>query len=209
MRACDAAPMRTVGVVNYKGGTSKTTSAVYLAHVWAASGAAVLLVDADPQGSSLRWSEQAPAFVPCVGLAVRDLHRRLPGIVGDRYDAVVIDTPPLEQETGVVQSVLRAAHQVVVPMAPTMIEVDRLPPVWRAMDDVEPLRDGPVDATVLLTRVVHNASSTDAVRGMVAASGHKVLTATIPRLERYALAFGDAVPGDDPAYVAAAEELWP
>ena len=201
--------MRTVGVVNYKGGTSKTTTAAYLAHTWAASGASVLLVDADPQGSSLRWSEQAPSFVPTIGLAVRDVHKRLPGIAGDRYDAVVIDTPPLEQETGVVQSVLRAADQVVVPMAPTMIEVDRLPPVWRAIEDVESLRDGPLDAAVLLTRVVHNASSTEAVRGLVVTSGHRVLAATVPRLERYALAFGDVVPGDDAAYGAVATELWP
>ena len=201
--------MQTVGVVNYKGGTAKTTTAYFLAYAWAARGRKVILVDADPQGSSLRWSELAGGSGPVIGLAVRDVHRRLAGIVGDRYDVVVIDTPPLEQQAGVVQSVLRAATQVVVPMAPTMIEVDRLPPVWEAIADTEPLRDTPVEAAVLLTRTVANAGSTGAIRGIVADDGHRVLSVTIPRLERYAQAFGEPVPAGDVPYQAAAAELLP
>jgi chromosome partitioning protein len=42
--------MRTVAVINQKGGTGKTTSAVGLAGVWAAAGKRTLLVDLDPQG---------------------------------------------------------------------------------------------------------------------------------------------------------------
>ncbi len=196
-----------VGVVNYKGGTSKTTTAYYLAHAWAEQGRSVLLVDADPQGSSLRWSELAPGPVPVIGLAVRDVHRRLPGIAGGRYEVVVIDTPPLEERAGVVQSVLRAVTQLVVPMAPTMIEVDRLPPVWEAVADADSLRDEPAAAAVLLTRTVANATSTTAIRGIVEDSGHRVLRVTVPRLERYALAFGEPVPSRDVPYMLAAEEL--
>ena len=48
-------------VSNVKGGVGKTTTAVYLAAVAARRGRGpVLLVDADPQGSSAEWYEADP-----------------------------------------------------------------------------------------------------------------------------------------------------
>jgi len=72
--------------------------------------------------SLLRWSEAGEWTVPVIGLSVNDLHRKLPGIVGERYNAVVIDTPPMKERLGVVASAIRLATHVLVPMAPTGIE---------------------------------------------------------------------------------------
>lgn len=47
--------MRTVAVVNHKGGVGKTTLAVSLAGAWAAAGARVVVVDLDPQASASAW----------------------------------------------------------------------------------------------------------------------------------------------------------
>lgn len=47
--------MRTVAVVNHKGGVGKTTLAVSLAAAWAADGERVLLVDLDGQASATAW----------------------------------------------------------------------------------------------------------------------------------------------------------
>jgi chromosome partitioning protein len=199
--------MSVITVANLKGGTAKTTSAVFLAHALAASGRQVLFVDADPQGSALRWSELAEWPFPALGLAVRDLHRRLPGIAGDRYDLVVIDTPPLDEQAGVVYSALRAATHIVVPMAPTTIEFDRLSPVWAAVEEVAPLRDGPSPVSVvLLNRTVPNASSTEAFRLHISDAGHQVLSTAIPRREQFAQAYGAPVDAAGP-YTDAAEEL--
>jgi chromosome partitioning protein len=199
---------RVWAVVNLKGGSAKTTSAAHLAHALAERGRSVLLVDADPQGSALRWAELGGWELPVVGLAVRDLHRRLPGIVGDRYDVVVIDTPPMDEQGGIVYSAMRAADVVVVPMAPTMIELDRLPPVWAALDEVGPLRETAAAAAVLLTRTVPNASSTDVVRDQIAGGGHRVLSTIIPRREAYAQAYGaPVVVGEGPYAVVAGELL--
>ena len=44
--------MRKIAVVNYKGGTGKTTTVVNLAHALSMEGKSVLLIDTDPQGSS-------------------------------------------------------------------------------------------------------------------------------------------------------------
>lgn len=203
--------MRTIAVVNLKGGSGKTTSAVFLAHEWAARGRRVLLVDADPQGTALRWSEQAAFSVSTLALPVKDLHIRLAGIVGDRYDLVVVDTPPLAERAGIVLSALRLADLVLVPVAPTMAEFERLGDVWSSIADVDPVRRDPVEVAVLLNRTVANASSTDMVRKAIEAGtgdwpARRVLEATVPRREALAQAFGaDPTPGGP--YAAVVDEL--
>ena len=47
--------IRVVTIANLKGGSAKTTSAAFLAHAFHERGRKVVLVDADPQGSALRW----------------------------------------------------------------------------------------------------------------------------------------------------------
>jgi len=47
---CMAGTMRTIAVVNQKGGCGKTTTAVNLSVAFAKMGRRVLLVDLDPQG---------------------------------------------------------------------------------------------------------------------------------------------------------------
>ncbi|MBV9681486.1 MAG: ParA family protein, partial [Solirubrobacterales bacterium] len=52
--------MRVTAVVNPKGGTAKTTTAVSLAAVAAQDGQRVLLIDLDKQGSATQWLGHSP-----------------------------------------------------------------------------------------------------------------------------------------------------
>lgn len=185
--------MRVVVVCNLKGGTGKTTVAVHLAHAWAAAGRSVALVDADPQGSALRWADLAGDgwTVPIFGLASRDLARTLPGVLhADRTDVAVLDTPPLEEQAGVVLSALRVATDIVLTLAAHLIELDRLAPVWRAIDDTAALRSAPAAVSVLLNRVDRRAKAPALFRGMLRDGGHAVLDSDVPRREPLAQAFG-------------------
>ncbi|MBX5086746.1 AAA family ATPase [Rhizobium lentis] len=110
-----------VAVLNQKGGVGKTTLALHLAGEWARRGLRVTLIDADPQGSALDWSQQRsreglPRAFGVVGLARDTLHREAPELARDS-DYVVIDGPP--RVAGLMRSALLAADLVLMPVQPS------------------------------------------------------------------------------------------
>src|SRR5205814_3746220 len=140
----------SLALANLKPGTGKTTSAVWLAHIFAQAGNDVLLVDADPSGSALEWSDLAamyPGLPPqaafpfrIVALPSREMHRRIPEIAQDD-DVVIIDAPQLEDHAAIALSALRYADEIVIPCAPSPIEINRTSPVREEIAEVEALRD--------------------------------------------------------------------
>lgn len=202
-----------ITMANLKGGTGKTTSACYLAHAFAQLGSAVLIVDADPQASILEWAEEADWDIPTMGLPAKNLHRRLPGIAGDRYDVVIIDTPGRMDPgangygLGIVTSALRAADLILVPMAPTMMELAKVERTAQAIEDVAGLRDDDAAVRVLLNRTIPNASSTGVIREELTVRGWDVLAAEIPRRESIAQAVGAPLGATLHGYLSVAYEL--
>src|SRR5258708_5081983 len=153
----------SLALANLKPGTGKTTSAVWLAHIFAQAGNSVLLVDADPSGSALEWSDLAAmdprlaapeAAFPfrIVALPSRELHRRIPEIA-QTDDVVIIDAPQLEDHAGIARSALRYADEILIPCAPSPIEINRTTgsgsrrrtaaPTGRCRRDPDPVRAEP------------------------------------------------------------------
>jgi chromosome partitioning protein len=211
VRRCDTAQVRglRVALANLKPGTGKTTSAVWLAHVFAQAGNSVLLVDADPSGSALEWSDLAymnPRLTPSeaafpfriVALPSRELHRRVPEIA-QADDVVIIDTPQLEDHPGIARSALRYVDEILIPCAPSPIEINRTTPVRDEINEVSTVRDSPVRSAVLLNRCIARAHSTNDARQALERLGYDVLGTAVPRLEVYAQSFGMPIrhPGRD------------
>lgn len=184
-------------VSNLKGGSSKTTSAAYLAHALAELGQRVLVVDADPQASISRWAELAQWEIPVRGMASGRLHDPRVGVAveAEGHDAVVIDTPPTDKHRGIVESAIRAATHVLVPLAPTAAEYERMATVAELIEDVSHLgRHGaPPVAAAMLTRTVASAAATSVYRQMLDEDGWRVLRPVAGHLQRYAQAFGAPV----------------
>lgn len=106
--------MRTILVANPKGGSGKTTLSINLAGYLAASGQRVAILDLDRQKSATQW------------LAVRD--NRLPHIQllgknqAEYSDWLVIDSPAALHGKNL-EHALKLAHQVIVPIAPSLFDI--------------------------------------------------------------------------------------
>lgn len=193
----------SLALANLKPGTGKTTSAVWLAHIFAQAGNSVLLVDADPSGSALEWSDLAamsPGMPPreafpfrIVALPSREMHRRIPEIAHDD-DVVIIDAPQLEDHAAIAQSALRYADEILIPCAPSPIEINRTSPVREEIAEIASDRATPARSAILLNRCISRANSTTDAREALHGLGYHVLETAVPRLEVYAQSFGMPIP---------------
>ncbi|MBV5262910.1 ParA family partition ATPase [Pinisolibacter aquiterrae] len=141
-----------VAFLNQKGGVGKTTLALHLAGAWARQGRRVTLIDADPQGSSLDWSEQRvreglPRLFGVVGLARDTLHREAPELAR-AVDHVVIDGPP--RVAGLMRSALLAADLVVIPATPSPFDG------WASAEMLKLVEEARVFRSELRTRFLLN-----------------------------------------------------
>ena len=141
-----------VALLNQKGGVGKTTLALHLAGRWAGKGKRVVVVDADPQGSALDWSEQRarealPRLFGVLGLARETLHRELPAIAADA-DHVIVDGAP--RTAGVARSALLAADLVLIPATPSPFDG------WASAEMLRLLEEALVFRPGLAARMVLN-----------------------------------------------------
>jgi chromosome partitioning protein len=110
-------------------------------------------------------------------------------------DVVIIDAPQLEDHAGIARSAMRYVDEVLIPCAPTPIEINRTTPVREEIAEVDSVRGRPARAAVLLNRCVTRAHSTTNAREALENLGYDVLGTAVPRLEVYAQSFGMPIKG--------------
>jgi len=156
---------KVVAILNQKGGVGKTTLAVHIATALARKGRKVLLLDSDPQGSSLDWAaaRHGEPLFPVVGLPKSSIHKELPSLAKD-YDVVVIDGPPRVYD--VARSAIMASSLVLVPVQPSPYDV------WAAKDIIDLLNEAGVykpalqKAFVINRKIVNTAIGRDVAEAL-------------------------------------------
>ena len=118
--------MLKVLVASSKGGAGKTTIATNLAAHYAVEGKNTVLVDADRQGSSLRWAEKR-AGMPNAVLGLSGLRRDWAKHVPDDAERVVIDSAA-GIRSGEVAEYLDDVDAVIVPILPSAIDLEAAEP---------------------------------------------------------------------------------
>lgn len=166
-----------IGVLNQKGGVGKTTLSVNLAAALSREGERVLLIDADPQGSSLDWAaarEGEPLF-SVVGLPRPSVHKEISQI-GQGYDHIIIDGPP--RVTDLARSAIMAADMILIPVQPSPYDI------WAAEEVVNLIREATVykenlKCAFAINRKITNTAIGRDVRDALAAYDVPVLASAI------------------------------
>jgi chromosome partitioning protein len=119
--------MQRIVVLNPKGGSGKTTIATNLASYLASRGYRPVLMDFDPQGSSVRWvKKRQPSQAQVQSIAAfekdsrttRAFQLRIP----DDTTHVIVDTPAAI-EPRQLPEMTRDAHKILVPVLPSDIDI--------------------------------------------------------------------------------------
>lgn len=165
------------GILNQKGGVGKTTLSVNLAACLARTGARVLLIDADPQGSALDWAaaRQAAPLFSVVGLPRPTIHRDIAQI-GQGYDHVIIDGPP--RVTDLARSAIMASDIVVIPVQPSPYDIWAAEEVVKLIEEARIYKDSIKSVFVVNRKITNTAIGRD-VRDALAAYPVHVLQASV------------------------------
>jgi len=111
--------MRTIIVLNPKGGCGKSTIATNIASYFAIKGKKVTLADCDPQGSSWDWLSIRPnAYSAINGIVVEGDRLQVPR----NTDILIIDTPAAVDDKRL-KKYLRKAQSLVMPIIASPIDI--------------------------------------------------------------------------------------
>lgn len=167
-------------LLQQKGGGGKTTLATHLAGELASPQSSVLVIDADPQGSALDWSQRRsllglPRRFGVVGLARETLHQEVPQIARHAHH-VIIDGPP--RVTSLARSAILAADLVLIPVQPSPYDVWASNEIVSLITEAKLFKPSLKAAFVINRRIVGTVIGRD-VRSALAEYPLRVIGATV------------------------------
>ena len=178
-----------ISILNSKGGSGKSTLATNIARALQNSGASVLIVDSDSQGTLRDWEnsgedETMPAVVSLMNY--RTLEREIRQI-GEGYTFVVIDgSAKIEKLLG---ASIRVSDLVLIPVQPTP------PDIWGCADLVDlvlarrEMTGGEPKSAFVISRKITGTRLASDVRGVLGEYGLPVLENGTSQRVAYAEAF--------------------
>lgn len=138
-----------IAVANQKGGCGKTTIAVNVAGCLGREGYRVLLVDADPQASAMKWRMNKEENSLPFEIRVHPyptLHKDLPRWPeAEGHDIILIDCPPGGQgragrTDNITRSAILACHLVLIPVRPSPLDYQASEEIMPLLNEINVLR---------------------------------------------------------------------
>ena len=144
--------------LNQKGGVGKTTLAIHVADALSRRRSRVLLIDADPQQTAMKWStfRAGENRFSVIAMAKPTLHKELPPIYAD-YDDIVIDGPPRVHDLA--KSIILSADLVLMPVQPSPADV------WATSETVDLVAEARVFKESLKSAIAINRKIVNTVIG--------------------------------------------
>ena len=114
--------MRTIALINQKGGVGKTTIALHLATAFWQHGRNTLVLDLDPQASATEWHDARTQEFPAVtSIQPSRLEKVVAEAHGIGTDVLILDTAPHSEATALAAA--RVADLVLVPCHPSIMDL--------------------------------------------------------------------------------------
>ncbi len=162
--------MKTIAILNQKGGVGKTTLSINLARAIQLAGCKVVLIDADPQGSSRDWnSANDGKILPVLGLDRKTIEADIKNIQG--YEYAIIDGAPQLREMAV--AAIKAADIVLIPVQPSPLDIWATSDLIELIKERQAIADKP-KAAFIVSRQIQNTQVGKDVRDVLTQSGIKV-----------------------------------
>lgn len=165
-----------VSFLNQKGGVGKTTLAINAAGFYSSQRKSVLLVDADPQGTTTRWAEIRDSMdFPVVHLSRKNMSGEIVTLASN-YERVVIDGPPRAESLS--RAVVIASDLVVLPIEPSGASD------WASQVTIQQIQEareykGELKAIFMISRAISRTVIGNAIREHVADAGIPILKSPV------------------------------
>ncbi|MGB3674003.1 MAG: ParA family protein [Candidatus Nanopelagicales bacterium] len=188
-----------ISLINTKGGTAKTTTAIYLGCAFHKRGQNVLVLDLDKQGSATDWADRAmeagdPLPFP---VHVVNMVRLAKYTSGTEDQVVIIDTPPGDGQ--IIDAAIEASDFVIMPTAATGLDTAR---VWKTLPSIRGRRP----YGVLITSARLGTNLLEAAKAAFDNNDAARFDTVIPLRESIRSTFG-TTPTHDEGYVDVVDEI--
>lgn len=184
--------MKIISFLNEKGGPGKSTLATNVATALHRQGKRVVLVDADPQGTSRDWRAASPEGANLPPVVAIDRHQMLANSLGSlSADIAIIDGPAKAEQMAA--AIVRVSHVALLVIQPSGADV------WAsaaAVKLIQARRDagGTIDAAFLVNRTSGNTKLSKLIKdGAWNEYSIEQLTATVGNRVAFAQALTDGV----------------
>ncbi len=181
-----------ITITGYKGGVSKTTTAVHVATYLAQKGKTVL-IDGDPNRSALKWSKRG-------NFPFTVVDEKQAAKVARQYEHVVIDTEG-RPGTSDLEDLATGCDLMLLPITADPLALDSLPDLVRDLKQL-----GAANYKLILTRVPPPPQKEgEEIRDLLQGQGLPLINASVRERKAFKVAVLQGVPVRDAKYPGALE----